>query len=114
MLALFNFIFTHSYMGSWQNQTLSHLIHVLDSEFGFTCYWPGMKNSTWRITGCFLDHYDIHFWSNVACVNRNMVEAKPTAERMEALFHATLERGDDFIMNFEIRKKMRLWRMGKD
>ena len=50
----------------------------------------------------------------MACVNRNVDEVKSIAERMEALFLETLERGDEFVMNFESRKKLRMWRMGKE
>ena len=101
-----------SWMGSWRNQTLSYLINLLDNEYGLTCYWPGIKSSVWRITGCWLDYYDIPFWSNVACVNRNIEDAKSIADRMEELFHETLKRGDDFVMSFENRKKLRVWRQG--
>jgi len=33
---------------------------------------------------------------------------------MEDLFHKTLERGDDLIMNFENRKKLKAWRHGQE
>ena len=101
-------------MGSWRNQTLSSLIDLLDDKFGFTCYWPGIHNSIWRITGCWLDHYDLHFWSNVACVNRNSKEGKGVAEQMEAMFYETLDKGDEYSMTWENRKKHRLWRQGKE
>ncbi|KAL7528883.1 hypothetical protein ACHAXR_002684 [Thalassiosira sp. AJA248-18] len=104
--------FEYNWMGSWRNQTLSSLINLLDNEYGFTCYWPGIKNSIWRITGCWLDYYDIQFWSNVACVNRNMEDAKGIADRMEELFHETLKGGDYYVMSYANRKKLRMWRQG--
>jgi hypothetical protein len=48
---------------------LSDLIPTLESE-GFACYWPGADGNIWRITKCLLDHYHVHVWSNVACINR--------------------------------------------
>ena len=59
--------FEYNWMGSWKNMPLSTLITHLD-EMGFTCYWPGYDRTIWRITGCFLKHYDLHSWSNVVSV----------------------------------------------
>lgn len=108
------YLYTCSWMGSWRNQTLSSLIDLLNDEFGFTCYWPGIHNSIWRITGCWLDHYNLHFWSNVACVNRNAKEVKGIAEQMETMFYETLDKGDEYLMTWENRKKHRRWRQGKE
>ena len=93
--------FEYNWVGPWAKQKLSDLIPVLESNFGFACYWPGNDGNIWRITKCFLDHYDIHFWSNVACVNRNFEEARPIAEKMEMMFMQTLEKGDDIVMDFK-------------
>ena len=78
--------FEYNWMGPWKNQSFQHAIEYLDAEFQFTCYWDGFNNTIWRITECWLDHYDIHFWSNVACVNRNAEEVREVAENMERLF----------------------------
>ena len=97
--------FEYNWMGSWKNQYLSRTIEWLDTRFGFTCYWAGFNNTIWRITNCWLDHYDIHFWSNVACVNRNVKEVRMIAASMEKLFIATLARRDGVVMNYENRFK---------
>ena len=97
--------FEYNWMGSWREQKLSDLIRLLDEKFAFTCYWPGYNNTIWRITGCFLDHYEVHSWSNVACVNRKMEDARNIAESLEKLFLATIDRGDEIVMNFENRFK---------
>jgi len=97
--------FEYNWMGSWSEQKLSNLIQLLDKEFSFTCYWPGFNNSIWRITGCWLDHYELHYWSNVACVSRKMAEAREISESMEKLFLDTLEKGEKLIMNYENRYK---------
>jgi len=83
--------FEYNWMGSWQGQKLSDVIELLDSKFGFTCYWPGNKGQIWRITGCWQEHYNLHFWSNVACVNRNYEAVKELANIMEEMFLHTLE-----------------------
>ena len=53
--------FEYNWMGTWKDMPLSTLITHLDN-MGFTCYWPGFDRTIWRITGCFLEHYDLHFW----------------------------------------------------
>ena len=93
--------FEYNWMGSWKKQKLSALIPVLENNFGFACYWPGTDGNIWRITKCFLDYYDIHFWSNIACVNRRMAEARYIAEKMENMFLNTLEKGDDVVQLFK-------------
>lgn len=92
--------FEYNWMGPWKQQQLSTLIPELENNFGFACYWPGTDGNIWRITKCFLEYYDIHFWSNVACVNRRIDEARPMAEKMESLFMDTLEKGNRIIMDF--------------
>ena len=91
--------FEYNWMGAWEGQPLSGLVRRLDEELAFTCYWPGKKGAAWRITGCWLDHYDVHFWGNVACVNRNAMGAQRIAERLERRFAATLARGDELVMD---------------
>ena len=90
--------FEYNWMGPWGKQKLSAIIPELENNFGFACYWPGTDGNIWRITKCFLDYYDIHFWSNVACVNRRIDEARYIAEKMENMFLDTLEKGDDAVV----------------
>jgi FkbM family methyltransferase len=81
--------FEYNWMGSWAKQSLSDAVDLLDED-GFTCYWAG-QDMLWRITDCWLDHFKLHFWSNVACVNRKQ---EKLAKSMEATFQATLQRKD--------------------
>ncbi|KAL7525893.1 hypothetical protein ACHAXR_001205, partial [Thalassiosira sp. AJA248-18] len=85
--------FEYNWMGPWKKQPLSQAIEHLD-QLGLTCYWAGFNNTIWRITNCWLDQYDIHFWSNIACVNRNFEAVREIAEDMEKLFLETLFRED--------------------
>ena len=83
--------FEYNWMGAWANQELIDAIKMLDSHH-FTCYWAGMEN-LWRVDeSCWLDHYNYHAWSNVACVNRNLDPL--LAKRMEDLFLRTLNDKD--------------------
>jgi FkbM family methyltransferase len=82
--------FEYNHMGSWRKQSLSDAVDLLD-ENDFTCYWAG-RDMLWRITDCWLDFYKLHFWSNVACVNRK--QDTKLAKSMEATFQATLQRKD--------------------
>ncbi len=91
--------FEYNSKGPWKKQRLSTLVSELDNLFGFACYWPGENGNIWRITECFLDYYDIPVWSNVACVNRRIDEARYIAEKMENMFLNTLEKGDDVVMD---------------
>ncbi|KAL7463144.1 hypothetical protein ACHAXS_003525 [Conticribra weissflogii] len=95
--------FEYNWMGPWKNQKLSESIRLLDEEYNFTCYWPGYDGNIWRITDCWLDYYDLHFWANVACVKRGVKEVEDMAERMEELFQETLEKGSNLVMDFEHR-----------
>ena len=79
------------------------MIEYLDEPFGFSCYWAGFNNTIWRITNCWLDHYEAHFWSNIACVNRNVEHAQDIAKHMEQLFMETLEKGDDALRDYDHR-----------
>ena len=96
--------FEYNWMGTWKNQPLSTNIEWLDEQ-GFTCYWAGFDNMIWRITKCFLDHYDVHFWSNVTCVNRNVDDVRDVANSMERLFLETVARKDDVVIDYEHRWK---------
>jgi FkbM family methyltransferase len=85
--------FEYNWMGRWRNQNLADAISMLE-KVGFVCYWPGTGGRIWRISGCWLDHYAVRFWSNVACVNQNFQEVALMADRMEELFLATLAKGN--------------------
>jgi FkbM family methyltransferase len=83
--------FEYNWKGPWNDTSLSSVVASL-KDIGFTCYWPGTNGEIWRMTDCWLDHYDIKFWSNVACVNQNDADAAPMARRMEELFLETLQK----------------------
>lgn len=86
--------FEYNWVGPWKQQPLSEAIEYLYAQFGFVCYWAGFNDTIWRITNCWLEHFNMHFWSNVACVNRNVLAMQEVAEDMERLFLETLLRGD--------------------
>ena len=77
--------FENNWMGAWAKQRLRDAVDMLDG-LGFTCYWAG-QHQLWRITNCWLEHYSIRSWSNVACVQRTQTEL---LRRMEQLFLKTL------------------------
>ena len=83
--------FEYNWRGKWaeDDKALQTAIDMLD-KMDFTCYWPG-KRQLWRITGCWLPHYQGLFWSNVVCVNR--ILAPTLAERMEKVFLETIGNG---------------------
>ena len=80
--------FEYNWMGSWAKVHLLDVVEMLD-ETGFTCYWAGI-DILWRITDCWQSFYDIHAWSNVACVNRNTVP--DLAIKMEEKFKSSLQK----------------------
>ena len=81
--------FEYNWVRHWVKQPLSAIIEYLDGEFGFTCYWAG-EDRLWRLDdSCWLDHYNQHGWSNVACVNREL--NRKVAQNMESTFYKTLE-----------------------
>ena len=80
--------FEYNWMGSWKDQHLADMVQMLDETAHMTCYWAGI-DWLWRITNCWMQYYDIHSWSNVACVNRKLVPR--LAKRMEAIFQRTLQ-----------------------
>eukprot|EP00928_Gymnodinium_smaydae_P038002 TRINITY_DN26307_c0_g1_i1.p1 TRINITY_DN26307_c0_g1~~TRINITY_DN26307_c0_g1_i1.p1 ORF type:complete len:430 (+),score=27.78 TRINITY_DN26307_c0_g1_i1:64-1353(+) len=89
--------FEYNWMGSWATQRLEDAINMLD-DLGFTCYWPGDSGNIWRITKCWLDHYSIRSWSNVACVNRNRKEVQSLASKMEDMFVLTVSKSDSIAI----------------
>lgn len=98
--------FEYNWIVPWKDQSLKDLIELLDTKFGFTCYFAGFDETIWRITGCWLDHYNVHTWSNVACVNRNYDEVYDIAYEMERMYKATIEKGNDGLRDFEHRKQV--------
>lgn len=72
-------------VGPWANYSLLDAVEMLDEQ-GFTCYWEG-KRRLYRITKCWSEQYNEHFWSNVVCVNRTNIDL---ATRMEAVFQTEL------------------------
>lgn len=86
------FEFEYNWKGSWAVQKLSHAVDLF-KDHGFACYFMGTQNHIWRITDCWQDHYDLRFWSNVACVNLNDRVILPMAIHMETLFQETLKLG---------------------
>jgi FkbM family methyltransferase len=89
--------FEYSWQGAWETQRLQEALKLLKTK-GLVCYWAGESDDLWRVTDCWLDHYDIHVTANLACVNGNIVEVKPLAKRMEEIFLATLKKDS---LNFQ-------------
>ena len=63
--------FEYNCKASWQERSLSETVDLLRAN-GFVCYWAGAFGNIWRLTDCWLNHYDDKYWSNVACVNLNL------------------------------------------
>lgn len=84
--------FEYNWMGSWEKQHLYDIVEMLDEQ-NMTCYWAGIDR-LWRITGCWMSYYDIHHWSNVACVNRSI---HGLASRMENIFQRTLREDKEWL-----------------
>ena len=87
--------FEYNWMGSWKYQSLYDAVHLLD-RIGFTCYWAGNNGLLWQITNCWLEHYHVHAWSNVACISRNDRQMRSVAENMQERFLSTLALGETF------------------
>jgi FkbM family methyltransferase len=79
--------FEYNWMGSWREQHLYDIITMLYEDASMVCYWAGIKK-LWRITNCWMLYYDIHSWSNIACVNTNLVPELAT--KMETIFQNTI------------------------
>jgi Methyltransferase FkbM domain len=82
--------FEYHYVGAWETHALSTAITML-KDLNFVCYWAGAFGHLWRITDCWLDYFDRHVWSNVACVNIGLPSTTNLASRMEQYFQATLK-----------------------
>ncbi len=92
--------FQYNQGGSWQNHRLSKVMNLLQ-ENGLVCYFAGSKEQDydlWRITDCFMDHFDERHWAGIACVNVQLPDVKPIAERMETIFLKTLEKDQSFYV----------------
>lgn len=62
---------------------------------GLICYWSGDEKSQyglWRITDCFLQHYNYKNWSRIQCVSGMHDDVKLLATRMETQFLTTIQR----------------------
>jgi hypothetical protein len=82
-------------LGEWDRDLQLDLFKKVLPGQGFVCYWAGVDN-LWRITDCTLAHYDTPTWSNVACVNARIPEAKPLLDKMEKIFAETLAKDITF------------------
>jgi len=74
--------------------TLQKLIAHLQTN-GLICYWSGDEHSKyglWRITDCFLDHYNEKNWSRIQCVSGRHADVQELATRMETQFLTTIQR----------------------
>ena len=87
--------FEYNWMGSWKFQSLHDAVHLLNG-IGFTCYWAGHNGLLWQITNCWLEHYHVHAWSNVACINRHDRQMRSVAEKMQESFLSTLALEETF------------------
>ncbi|CAB9517504.1 expressed unknown protein [Seminavis robusta] len=83
--------FEYHAVGDWKQQKLQNAIDML-AELGFVCYWAGKKR-LWRITDCWMDHFEFHQWSNVACVSSTAKQAQKLYQTMEQVFEDTLVDG---------------------
>jgi FkbM family methyltransferase len=98
--------FEYNWMGSWRMQHLYDIVEMLDTNSGLTCYWAGIDR-LWRITDCWMSYYDIHVWSNVACVNRHLVPR--LASKMEDIFQRTLDDTRQWTKNARIAGQLQMF-----
>lgn len=91
--------FEYNWKGPWKKVSLSSTIYKL-KDSGFVCYWAGSHGNLWQITDCWHNHYDLKFWSNVACVNVQIGSStKELAKQMDSMFRNTLNQGRDIHYN---------------
>lgn len=84
--------FEYNWKGPWGKvgtKSMSSTIQFM-KDHGFVCYWAGSHGNIWRITDCFLDYYNLQFWSNVGCVNQRDPLMVPMLRQMEEMFDKTL------------------------
>ncbi|KAG7341827.1 hypothetical protein IV203_006919 [Nitzschia inconspicua] len=84
---------TYHWFGDWgtSDRSLNDLITRLKKK-GHICYFHGDDDNLWRITDCWQEHYELHFFANIACVNVQLPAAQPLAQKMENAFLATLKK----------------------
>jgi FkbM family methyltransferase len=85
--------FEYHSVNNWVKHKLSDAIKIM-TDHKFVCYWAGAYGHLWRISDCWMDYYNVHGFSNVACVNLGFAENAPLLTRMEELFQATLQAGN--------------------
>ncbi len=74
--------FEYHKVGRWAFSDLQDVVDILD-QLGFDCYWALNSGGLSRLTGCWHDsYYTDRFWSNVACVQRNL---RQTHKKMQEL-----------------------------
>lgn len=83
--------------GKWgtPSHTLKSLIDNLRNN-GLVCYWSGddkTQYSLWRITDCFLEHYNYKHYARIQCVSAVHDDVKVLSQRMEKQFLDTLVKG---------------------
>ena len=90
--------FEYNFKGSWhwkqQPQQLSTLIDQLQTSVGMYCYWSGSSengNMLWRITGCFLPHFDSHQFARIQCISTKHADVADLAFAMETKFLTLLQ-----------------------
>jgi hypothetical protein len=84
------------YAGTWASGDLRSLVKRQLAEKNFVCYWNGGSNGLWRITDCWLAHFDEKWWSYVACASTVHEESKEILAKMEAIFAETLKKEKTF------------------
>jgi FkbM family methyltransferase len=82
--------FEYHEVGVWPQYSLSTTLSML-KDMNFVCYWAGSYGHLWRITDCWMDYFQRHGWSNVACVNIGIPGTETLAARMEDDFQKTLD-----------------------
>jgi FkbM family methyltransferase len=92
--------FEYNWKKPWGSQSLREAMDYLES-YGFVCYWAGHKQRVWRITKCWRDAYNRHFWSNVACVNGKDETVRPMANQLEQMFQDTLKHGAELAFQID-------------
>jgi hypothetical protein len=92
--------FEYSWKGTWApaDVKMSDLIERLKAQAGLVCYWSGddSHGGLWRITDCWLKHYDTKQWAHIACVNARHGDVAQLKNRMETTFLETLGKEQKF------------------
>jgi hypothetical protein len=87
--------FGYNWKRSWGNEDskLLVLIERLKTEGGLVCYWSGDVSHPgfWRITDCWLSHYENKQWAKIACVSSRHDDVAVLRDRMETVFLEKLE-----------------------